>query len=308
MGINKVIICGLGAVGLTYANKLKDVCDLKILANKERIEKYKNFPPKLNGEKIELNYILPDEKEEADLIIISTKASGLDSAIEYIKNFVGENTIIISLLNGISSEEKIAEVYGKEKVLYSYFIGHSAVRDGNSVTQDGVGKIVFNQAAKQPRSSAAKRVETFFKKAGIDYEMPEDIIYSLWLKFGINIYLNQSSAIMNLTMGDMKHNPYFKDLAQKLINETKQIAKASGVQNLENFETEALAALDLMCDEGKSSMLQDILSGRKTEVDIFAGEIIKRGEKLGIPTPYNQIIYDMIKINEYRFYSGKGRK
>lgn len=308
MEINKVIICGLGAIGLTYANKLKDVCDLKILANNERIEKYKNFPPELNGEKIGLNYILPEEKEEADLIIISTKASGLDSAIKYIKNFVGENTIIISLLNGISSEEKIAEVYGKEKVLYSYFIGHSAVRDGNSVTQDGVGKIVFNQATKQADSSAAKRVETFFKKAGIEYEMPKDIIYSLWLKFGINIYLNQSSAVMNLTMGDMKHNPHFKDFAKKLINETKQIAKASGIKNLENFESEALAALDLMCDEGKSSMLQDILAGRKTEVDIFAGEIIKRGEKLGIPTPYNQIIYDMIKINEYRFYSGKRRK
>lgn len=291
MEINKVIICGLGAVGLTYAYKLKDVCELKILADYKRVEKYKNFPPELNGRIIDLSYITPDEKGDADLIIISTKASGLDSAIDYIKNFVGKDTLIISLLNGISSEEKIAKVYGKDKVLYSYFIGHSAVREGNSVTQDGVGKIVFG-------GEKYKVLKEFFDRAKIDYEIPEDIIYSLWLKFGINIYLNQSSAIMNLTMGDMKYNPYFKEFAQKLLSETKQIAQASGVQNLEYFEEEALEAINLMCDEGKSSMLQDILAGRKTEVDIFAGEIIKRGEKYGIATPYNQVIYDMIRVLE----------
>lgn len=291
--MEKVIICGLGAVGLTYACKLKDFCELKILADKKRIEKYMQNRPELNGEKIDLDYITPDKKFIADLIIITTKNSGLEDAIKYIKNFVGENTTIISLINGISSEEKIAEVYGKDKVLYSYFIGHSAVRNGNSVTQDGIGKIVFGG-----EKNKTEWLENFFKKCKIDYEIPKDIIYSLWLKFGLNIYLNQSSAIMGLTMGDMKRNPYFKNFAKKLIAETKLIAQKSGVKNLENFDSDALNALNLMCDEGKTSMYQDILAGRKTEVDIFAGEIIRRGEKFGIKTPYNEVVYNMIKIME----------
>ena len=112
--MEKVIICGLGAVGLTYACKLKNFCELKILADKTRIKKYQQNKPKLNGEEIELSYISPDDSFTADLIIIATKDSGLDDAIEYIKNFVGENTIIFSLLNGVSSEEKIAKVYGKD--------------------------------------------------------------------------------------------------------------------------------------------------------------------------------------------------
>lgn len=287
--MDKVVICGLGAVGLTYASKLKDVCELKILVDETRLEKFKKNPPLLNGEKVNLDYILPTASWNADLIIVSTKASGLESAISYIKNFVGENTIIISLLNGISSEEKIASVYGNDKVIPAYFIGHSAVRTDNSVTQDGVGRIVFGKNA---------RLEKFFKEKHIDYEIPEDIIYSLWLKFTMNIFSNQTSAVLNLTFGEMKRSDKFKKFAKKLISEVRQIGEASGVKGLENLEKDAFIALSQMVDDGKTSMLQDILAGRKTEVDIFAGEIIKRGQLFGIATPYNQTLYDLIIILE----------
>lgn len=288
-GVNRVIICGLGAVGLTYANKLKNICDLKILADSKRIERYKKTSPLLNDIPLELNYITPDASFEADLIIIATKASGLESAINYIKNFVSENTLILSLLNGISSEEEIANVYGREKVIPAYFIGHSAVRDGNSVTQDGVGRIVFGKN---------EILENFFRENNIDYEIPEDIIYSMWLKFTMNIFSNQTSAVLNLTFGEMKRSEKFKEFAKKLIAEVRQIGEASGVQGLENLEDDALKALSEMVDDGKTSMLQDILAGRKTEVDIFAGEIIKRGKMYNIQTPYNQTLYDLIKILE----------
>lgn len=287
--MDKVVICGLGAVGLTYASKLKDVCELKILVDETRLERFKKNPPLLNGKKVDLDYILPTASWNADLIIISTKASGLESAISYIKNFVGENTIIISLLNGISSEEKIASIYGNDKVIPAYFIGHSAVRTNNSVTQDGVGRIVFGKNA---------RLEKFFKEKNIDYEIPEDIIYSLWLKFTMNIFSNQTSAVLNLTFGDMKRSEKFKEFAKKLISEVRQIGEASGVKGLENLEKDAFIALSQMVDDGKTSMLQDILAGRKTEVDIFAGEIIERGQRFGIATPYNQTLYDLIKILE----------
>ena len=71
-----------------------------------------------------------------------------------------------------------------------------------------------------------------------------------------------------------------------------------GIKNLENIEKDTLTALQMMCDEGKTSMLQDIMSGRKTEVEIFAGEIIRLGKMYGIPTPYNQVLYDLIMIEE----------
>ena len=292
-----VIICGLGAVGLTYASKFKDVSNLKILADKKRLEKFKTQKPVLNGKEMDFDYILPDEKFDCDLIIISTKADGLGSAIENIKNFVGEKTIILSLLNGISSEEKIANVYGRDKVLHSYFIGHSAVRVENSVTQDGVGKIVFGSPYNENKTKV-ELLREFLSESGIDFDTPDDIIYSMWLKFTLNIFSNQSSAILNMTFGEMKHSPKFIEFAKKIIEEVKVVAQACGVNNLENLESDSLKALSGMIDEGKTSMHQDILAGRKTEVEIFGGEIIKLGEKYNIPTPYNQVMYDMIKILE----------
>ena len=302
--MKKVIICGLGAVGMTYAVKLRGKCELKILVDAKRLERYTNNKPLFNGEEQTFDYILPsDSSFVADLIIIATKSYGLIPAIGNIKNFTTSDTTIISLLNGISSEELIQKTYPQAKVLKSYFIGHSAVRDGDSVTQDGVGTIVVENNPE---------IGIFFEECGIDYSIPDDIDYSMWLKFTMNIFSNQVSAILNITFGDLKKNKKFKKKKKKIIAEVRQIAEKKGVNNTENLEKDALYALSLMCNEGKTSMHQDILAGRKTEVDIFAGEIIKLGKEFNVLTPYNQVLYDLIKIaeenNEHRIHSGKGRQ
>ncbi len=302
--MKKVIICGLGAVGMTYAVKLRGKCELKILVDAKRLERYTNNKPLFNGEEQTFDYILPsDSSFVADLIIIATKSYGLIQAIGNIKNFTTSDTTIISLLNGISSEELIQKTYPQAKVLKSYFIGHSAVRDGDSVIQDGVGTIVVENNPE---------IGIFFEECGIDYSVPDDIDYSMWLKFTMNIFSNQVSAILKMTFGDLKKNKTFIEFAKKIIVEVRQIAEKKGVNNTENLEKDALYALSLMCDEGKTSMYQDILAGRKTEVDIFAGEIIKLGKEFNVLTPYNKVLYDLIKIaeenNEHRIHSGKGRQ
>lgn len=290
MEIKNVIICGLGALGLTYANKLKNVCNLKILANFERIENYKKNTPSLNNEKLLLDYITPDESFKTDLIIISTKSTGLDSAIEYIKNFVSDNTIIISLINGISSEKRISNVYPDAKVLRSFFIGHSAmgvnVNGKKDYYQDGIGKIVF-----EPNID----LENFFKKNNIDYEISKDIIYSQWIKLGVNIILNEPSAIYKCTVGELRKKKGYWTLVQKLLNEVSSVADACGIKELENYKQEVLKSANLIADDGKTSMYQDVITRRKTEVDIFSGEIIRLGKLNNIETPVNQEIYDQIK-------------
>ena len=289
--MRKILICGLGAVGLTYAVKFKANSELKILVDKERLERYNRNKPIFNGVVQEFDYILPDETFTPDLIILATKSQGLEDAIKNIKNFVNENTIIISLLNGISSEEKVQEAYPNATVLKSYFIGHSAVRVGNSVTQDGVGEIFIENNTK---------IKEIFDEFEINYQIPEDINYSMWLKYTMNLFSNQVSAILNMNFGELKRNQAFLKFAKKIILEVRTIAQVKGVKNLENLENDALAFLNKMCDEGKTSMLQDILAGRKTEVEIFAGEIIRLGKIFNLPTPYNQVLYDLIKIVEER--------
>lgn len=295
--IKNVLICGLGAVGMTFACKIQKALPecLKVLVDIERLKRYSQNPPKMNGEEKFFDYVLPYETDyKADLVIIATKMDGLGAALTNLRNFVGENTIILPILNGIEAEEKVAEVYGWDKVLYGYFIGHSAMRVGNSVVQDGVGKIVFGGAS-------AASVAEFFSRVGIDFDNPENIKYAKWLKFSLNVVSNQSSCILKMTFGDMQKSERFQEFARNIVREVMELARLEGVEGWENLEEDFIKALFMMSEDGKTSMWQDVEAGKKTELEIFAGTVLKLGAKHGVPTPYNQVMYEMIRIIEEKF-------
>ncbi len=294
--IKNVVICGLGAVGSIYAEKIENYSEanLKVLVDKQRLERYTQNPIIMNGKELIFDYILPEATcFKADLIIIATKFDGLNDAINNLKNFVKEDTIILSLLNGVTSEEIIANVYGWDKLLLSYFMCPSAVRDGRSIIQDGRGKIVFG-AKNSDNIHKQELVKEFFDKVGIYYEIPEDMEYALWLKYLLNVSTNQPTAVLNLTFGEMEQSKEFKEYCSGLMNEVQAIAKAKGIKNTENMIPRANAALKTMNPDGKTSMLQDVLAKRKTEVEMFAGTMIKLGKKYNVPVPYNKLMHEKI--------------
>lgn len=295
--IKNTLICGLGAIGSIYADKISefDNTSLKILVDETRMQKYKNNPIIYNNKPLNLNYILPNEKDfKADLIVISTKADGLMWACENIKNFVHEKTIILPLLNGIESEEILASKYDWERVLNAYVICHSSMRTGQNITHDGVNTIFFGTKFSQ-NNKKIEILKQFFNETKINYETPEDITYSQWKKFALNACANPLTAIYGLTFGEALKNKDFMNEALHIIQEVVQIAKAEGINNTDNLVSDVIEALKTMLPDGKTSMLQDIEAKRKTEIDIFAGTIIKLGKKHNIPTPYNNKI--LIKIN-----------
>ena len=301
--IQNVLICGIGAIGSIYANKISKFSpqNLKILVDKNRLNNYSKNPKIFNGEILNLNYVLPENNDfSADLIIIATKYDGLFDAIENIKNFVKEDTIILSLLNGVTSEDLIAEKYGYKHILHSYFIGHSAMRNGNNIIHDGVGTIVFGvKNEKLTEKNDIIILKKYFEKAGIDYKIPPDIWRSLWLKFMLNVSSNQSSAILRMTFGQMQNNEKFIDFLVNVMKEVQILAQKEGVNNTETMISEAIETFNKMIPEGKTSMLQDVEAGRKTEVDIFAGHIIELGKKYNIPTPYNLVMKSLLDIISY---------
>ena len=300
--IKNVLICGIGAVGSIYANQINEYNNncLKVLVDKNRLENYTKTPKIFNGKPLKFNYILPDNNDyKADLIIIATKFDALSDVIKNMKNFVKEDTIIMSLLNGVTSEEIIAQEYGWKHTLLSYFIGHSAMRSGNNITYDGIGKIVFGiKENAGTNTEDLQTVKNFFDKAGIVYEIPQDMHRALWLKYMLNVSSNQPSAILKMTFGQMQSNTKFLEFLKKIMKEVQNIAKAEGVNNTDTMIDEALTSFHKMIPDGKTSMLQDIEAGRKTEVEMFAGTMIKLGEKYNIPTPYNQVLKDLVGIIE----------
>ena len=301
--IKNVIVCGIGAVGSIYAEKIEKYpnANLKVLVDQERLERYTKNPIIMNGQELHFDYILPEAKDfKADLIIIATKFDGLNVAIKNLENFVQDETIILSLLNGVTSEEIIAEVYGWDKMLLSYFMCPSAVRNGRSITQDGKGKIVFGAKNSENRHKQ-DLVKEFFDKVNIYYEVPEDMEYALWLKYMLNVSTNQPTAVLNLKFGEMHNNDKFMEYNYGLMQEVQAIAKAKGIQNTETMIPKAQLALKSMNADGMTSMLQDVLAKRKTEVEMFAGTMIKLGKKYNISVPYNKLMKEKIELIESNY-------
>lgn len=298
--IKNVLVCGIGAVGSIYANKINEYNSeyLRVLVDEARLEKYKKNPKIFNGKPLIFNYILPsDETFKADLIIIATKFDGLKDTIKNIENFVKDDTIILSLLNGVTSEDMIAQKYGWKHILLSYFIGHSAMRNGNIITHDGIGDVVFGvKHGVGTDLYDVKLLTQYFDNVGLTYKTPDDMERALWLKYMLNVSSNQSSAILGMTFGQMQTNKKFMEFLINVMKEVQTIAKAEGVKNTETMIDEALVSFNKMIPDGKTSMLQDVEAKRKTEVEMFGSTMVKFGKKHNIPTPYNLVMRDMLEI------------
>ena len=170
------------------------------------------------------------------------------------------------------------------------------MRNGNNITFDGRGDIVFGVLNPEITDKNDENIlKNYFDKVEIDYKMPDDIRHAMWLKFMLNVSSNQVSAILHKTFGQMQKSPKIRKLLENIMLEVVEIAKAKGVKNTQTMIDEAFNSFDKMIPEGKTSMLQDIEAGRKTEVEIFAGTVIKMGEEYNIPTPYNKFLKEMIE-------------
>jgi len=272
-----------------------------VLVDEFRFKKYKKEPLIFNGKKYEFDYIIPNEKSfKADFIFIATKNNHIDSVLSSMKNFVHDDTIILSLLNGLKSEYLIASMYGENKVLDSYYIGHTSTRQGRQIVHDGVYKTVFGEKYNSVYSDRVKKIKKLFDKTNIQYEIPLDMEYSKWWKFLVNVGYNQASVLLNASYGDFHKFKKINEVAINLMQEAAQIAKAENVKNTENFIPEILAVINDMLPNTRTSMLQDIDAKRETEVDAFSGYVLELGRKYNIDTPFNKVAYSIIKAMDER--------
>ncbi len=302
--IKNILLCGLGGLGSICASRIYNnkSLNLKILVDESRYLKYKKQPTFFNSIPYDFEYIIPSNSEyKADLIIIATKNDGLDFAINSAKHFVHKDTVFISLLNGIYSEEKIACVYGCKNVLTTFYIGHSCIREGRNIYQDGVYNFIIGNKKNQS-VEALNLVTALFDKTHINYRISKNIEEEYWEKFLINVGLNQLSAITGQTLKQIKENPKLSRRMVNLMHEAELIAEREGIKNHKNIFDAAVNFLFEDLEDAKTSMLQDIEAKRKTEVDIFAGTLLGLGKKYNIQLPENEKIYNEIKNIEKSFY------
>ena len=285
----KVRIIGAGAVGAVVGWKLYKHADLAFIVDEERKERYSGGLA-VNGEVIDFRFLTPSEADTADLLIFAVKNFSLEDAADEASPFVGENTVILSLLNGIEAEEKLSERFGAEKVLYGFITDLSSVHDGTETTCfSGGGNIVFSEKD-NTRSVRVEEIAALFDEAGQRYTIPENIMHEKWWKFMLNTCFNTFSAILIADYAAISSNSDFIRAVRLEAREVQTVAKKEGVIITQDDIEEMIRRVTALQDHGKTSMLQDVLSHRETENRYFAGAVSRLGKKHSVETPISDFL------------------
>lgn len=300
--IQHVTILGAGAMGSVYASLFFEMnpAGVSFMAKGERAERLQAQGIVVNDKRYAIPVVTPDDMSPpSDLIIVALKHHDLQEALPDLAHRVSDNTTFLSVMNGLDSEATISAMYGPEKVLYAIAVGIDALRENNNVVYTNQGKIFFGNTENSRLTERVVRVQQIFERAGIICETPQDMIRMLWWKFMINVGVNQSSAVLRAPFGVFHQSEDARALMEAAMQEVVNLAQAAKVNLAEQDIKNWYQYLFTLSPNGKTSMLQDLEAGRKTEVEMFGGKVVELGKTYGVPTPVNQTLLRIITVLEH---------
>ena len=294
--IEKAALIGAGAVGAYFiwglSERLGD--NFCVVASGERKNKLNNEGLIINNKQYQLNVKTPEDAGIQDLILVSCKSDALLEVLPDIKKMVGPDTLVLSLLNGVSSEEIIGKAIGMEHMAYAV-MRIASVREGNKITfseENTAGIYVGEKDRKEP-TERLKAFEELLKDTGIRYNFVENIILDMWIKYASNVAQNLPQAILGVGFQAYRDSEHVYFIAEKLWKEVAAVANAKGI-----LLTDRFLLFRGVKPEARFSTLQDLDAKRHTEIEMLAGEMIHMGKELGISVPYCEYTYHLIKSLE----------
>ena len=294
--IQSVAVLGAGAVGSYVIWGLSSRNDIRlgVIAEGERAVRLKKDGCVINDTVYHPEVWAPQEAHDVDLLIVCLKYGSLQGALDSIKEIVGEHTTVMSLMNGVDSEEIIGERYGAEHMIYAVAQGMDAMKFGAELTYSKMGVLCIG-ARLESQQEGLDRVCCLFDRTELPYVREKDILHRLWSKFMLNVGVNQTCMVYSCTYGDVWRPGKERDTMIGAMREVIAVANAEGIDLSESDLEEYDRIIRTLRADGTPSMGQDRIARRHSEVEMFAGTVIRRGQKAGIPTPVNQWLYDQVQ-------------
>ena len=233
---------------------------------------------------------------DAEIILFCVKTTDTAETARELAKIVSPNTVLVSMQNGVDNAEQIQAASGLHALSAAVYVAASVPAAG-TVKHVGRGDLVLG-----PENKITEKVAEVFNRAGVPCRISENLAGELWTKLVWNCALNALSALGKVTYGEILASPDAKQLLETVVYEVLAVAKASNIQpaGLEDPKA-ALAGAYKVAEQmaaTRSSTAQDMMRGKKTEIDSLNGFVVRRARELKIPVPANHVLSTLVKLAE----------
>ncbi len=228
-----------------------------------------------------------------DLVIIFVKSYQTALALKRAKNIIGPETIVLTLQNGVGNAETILETVEDVTVIAGITSHGATVMGPGRIRHAGAGETVIGTVRGEIR--AAELVAAEFSRCGLETGIADDITGLLWGKLMINVGINALTAILGVVNGRLVESDSTLQLMRTLVEEAEAVARARGITLPYPDAYEKVKAVASATGSNRSSMLQDLDRGRRTEIDFINGAVVREGVAAGVPTPCNRFVTLLVK-------------
>jgi 2-dehydropantoate 2-reductase len=293
MSFNKIIVLGAGAIGSIYGASLSKKNDVTFVGNEVHVDAVNSKGLSISGNINETFHLKADTEirgiPENTLIILTTKAYDSAKAIRQIRKLLKKDTVVLVLQNGLGNEEFVKRAAGdKAKILRGVtamaaeFFEPGRVRFWN-------GETIIEQ------NEVAERIAGIFANCMLKTRLSNDINMEVWNKMVVNCVVNPLSALFHVRNCELVSDS-LKTVRHEIVRECVEVGKAEGI----TFPKDLEKKIDekILSYTNFSSMYQDVMKGKKTEIDFLNGKVVELGRKHNIPTPANETLVCLIKFME----------
>lgn len=300
----RITIMGTGGVGGYFGGRLAQAgCDVSFVARGRHLAALREHGLRIESPLGALH--LPRVKatddpstiDGADLILVGVKLWDTAGAVAAIKPLVGKDTAVISFQNGVVKDELMAQALGERCVAGGVCYIAATIGEPGVIRHTGtMARLVFGELD----GHASDRLARFAKAcadAGIDHALSPDIRRAIWEKFVFLVGLSGTTTASRVPVGVIRANPESRAFLRDTMAEVVEVGIAEGVALAENFADDRLAFADGLPPTMTSSMHHDLERGNRLEVPWLAGDVVARGQRLGVPTPCNRAIFDILSVH-----------
>ena len=292
MTFERILVLGAGAMGSIYGAFLSRKNDVTLIGDKTHVESISSSGLRITGDANETIQVkakteIHDIPRKA-LIILTTKAYDSEKAINGIRKLFKKDTIVLILQNGLGNEEVVKHVLGEVKVL------RGVTKMAAEFFKPGEIKFWTGETVVEP-SDASTEIAKILNDCGLRTRISDNIDREIWTKLVVNCVVNPLTAIFRVRNCEIWGDS-LKNVRQGVVSECLRVAEAEGIalnRNIaERMDNQVLSYANF------SSMYQDIIKGKKTEIDFLNGRIVELGKKHRVPTPFNETLVSFIKFLE----------